>query len=264
MPPPIDVPAGAASSSKIYRLAGTAAVNGSTRTSAAARSALFTNVSMLAKDTQGNIYMADSIALYKLTANFATVQNLGDFPGTIFGVAVLADGTVLISRGGASHTICAVGSSAGIYDYYYTAYADDFTTCTTVAGTPLSTGGAFGGDGGPATSAKLNSPMRIAAHPTDPNKYYIADMGNNRIRMVSNGTITTVAGNGTAGFGGDGGPATSAMLNRPWAVAMDASGNLFIADSYNHRIRCVRARGRAGGGWGGRCVWVGGGGMGAN
>ena len=175
--------------------------------------------------------MADNIALYKLTANFATVQNLGNFPGTIFGVAVLADGTVLISRGNQSHTVCRY---------------DGPTTCTTVAGTSGSAQGAFSGDGGPATSAKLNSPMHIAAHPTNPNIYYIADMGNNRIRMVSNGTITTVAGNGTAGFGGDGGPATSAMLNRPWAVAMDASGNLFIADSYNHRIRCVRARGRAG------------------
>ncbi len=60
---------------------------------------------------------------------------------------------------------------------------------------------------------------------------YIADTGNNRIRKVSNGVITTVAGNGTLGFSGDSGPATSAELNDPDGVAVDSAGNLYIADS---------------------------------
>ena len=60
---------------------------------------------------------------------------------------------------------------------------------------------------------------------------YIADSGNNRIRKVSNGVITTVAGNGTAGFSGDNGPATNAQLINPISVAVDPAGNLYIADS---------------------------------
>src|SRR5207253_7575162 len=68
---------------------------------------------------------------------------------------------------------------------------------------------------------------------------YIADTFNNRIRKVSGGTITTVAGNGNAGFSGDGGAATSASLAFPHAAAVDSAGNLYIADSYNHRIRKV-------------------------
>ena len=59
---------------------------------------------------------------------------------------------------------------------------------------------------------------------------YIADTGNNRIRKVSNGVITTVAGNGTHGFSGDNGPATSAQLDDPDGVAVDSAGNLYIAD----------------------------------
>ena len=60
---------------------------------------------------------------------------------------------------------------------------------------------------------------------------YIADTGNNRIRKVSNGVITTVAGNGTSGFSGDNGPATSAQLDSPYGVAVDSAGNLYIADT---------------------------------
>jgi sugar lactone lactonase YvrE len=70
---------------------------------------------------------------------------------------------------------------------------------------------------------------------------YIADTENNRIRMVAAGTgiITTVAGNGTQGYSGDNGAATSASLYKPYDVVVDSAGNIYIADTYNHRIREV-------------------------
>ncbi|MDX2219215.1 MAG: Ig-like domain repeat protein, partial [Burkholderiales bacterium] len=105
----------------------------------------------------------------------------------------------------------------------------------TVAGT-----GTFGfsGDGGAATAAQLRSPSGIALDGTG--NLYIADTNNQRIRKVTpGGVISTVAGNGVQGFGGDGGAATAAQLNNPQAVAIDSAGNLYIADTSNHRIRKV-------------------------
>ncbi len=95
----------------------------------------------------------------------------------------------------------------------------------------------YSGDNGLATSAELNWPQGVALDASG--NLYIADTRNNRIRKVSGGEITTVAGNGTAGYNGDNIPATSAELNQPVGVAVDASGNLYIADSYNNRIRKV-------------------------
>jgi uncharacterized protein (TIGR03437 family) len=93
----------------------------------------------------------------------------------------------------------------------------------------------FSGDGGPATAAQLAFPYGVAADGSG--NLFIADYDNNRIRKVSaSGVITTVAGGGTSGLG-DGGPATSASLNHPIGVALDSSGNLFIADYDNNRIR---------------------------
>ncbi len=92
------------------------------------------------------------------------------------------------------------------------------------------------GDGGPATSAQLASPHGIAVDSTG--NLYIADSDNYRIRMVNpSGTITTIAGNGTQGFSGDGGPATSAQLDNPYGVAVDSAGNLYIADASGNRVR---------------------------
>src|SRR5262245_24696358 len=110
---------------------------------------------------------------------------------------------------------------------------------TTVAGT-----GAWGsaGDGGAASSAQLAGPRGVAVDGAG--NLFIADSGNNRIRRVSiNGIITTVAGNENGGYSGDGGPATSARLNYPTAIAVDMQGNLFIADRYNNRIRLVSSSG---------------------
>jgi sugar lactone lactonase YvrE len=103
---------------------------------------------------------------------------------------------------------------------------------TTVAGTGEQ---GFSGDGGPATSAQLDSPAGVAVDASG--TIYIADTHNHRIRKVSGGIITTVAGTVTSGFSGDGGPAASAMLSNPTALAVDSSGNLYIADTDNHRIR---------------------------
>jgi|HubBroStandDraft_6_1064221.scaffolds.fasta_scaffold93207_2 sugar lactone lactonase YvrE len=107
-------------------------------------------------------------------------------------------------------------------------------TITTVAGTGAA---GSGGDGGPATSAQLNGPYGVAVDVAG--NLYIADTNNNRIREVSGGTITTVAGNGTVGSGGDLGPATSAQLYHPMGVAVDGSGNIYIADTDNQRVREV-------------------------
>ena len=75
----------------------------------------------------------------------------------------------------------------------------------------------------------MNNPNGVAVDSAG--NLYIADTGNNRIRKVSNGVITTVAGNGTQGFSGDNGPATSAQLTIPSGVAVDSAGNLYIADT---------------------------------
>jgi sugar lactone lactonase YvrE len=96
----------------------------------------------------------------------------------------------------------------------------------------------FSGDGGPATSAQLSSAYGIAIDTAG--NLFIADTANARIRKVTpSGVISTVAGNGTQGYGGDGGPATSALLSDPLGVAVDTAGNLFIADMDNARIRKV-------------------------
>jgi len=95
----------------------------------------------------------------------------------------------------------------------------------------------FSGDSGAAISAELNSPQAVAVGPDG--TLYIADTGNQRIRAVANGIITTFAGNGSAGHSGDGGPATAASLAQPNALALDLTGALLICDSANHRIRRI-------------------------
>ena len=109
---------------------------------------------------------------------------------------------------------------------------------TTVAGNDTQ---GFSGDGGPATSAELHLPTGVALDSSE--NLFIADWGNNRIRRVDAVTqvISTVAGNGSQGFSGDGGLATSAQLTRPIAVAVDSLGNLFVGDGGNNRIRRVDA-----------------------
>ena len=110
-------------------------------------------------------------------------------------------------------------------------------TITTIAGSD-----AASGDGGPTTEAQLTFPYGVA---TDADgSFYIADTENHRIRKVdAEGIITTFAGTGEEGFGGDGGPATEAKLDWPSGVAIDAAGNVYIADQENERIRKVDTEG---------------------
>jgi sugar lactone lactonase YvrE len=93
----------------------------------------------------------------------------------------------------------------------------------------------FSGDNGPAIAATLDSPQGVAIGLDG--TLYIADTGNQRIRAVRSGTITTFAGTGTAGFGGDNGPAAAAVFDHPNALAIDATGALLLCDSGNHRVR---------------------------
>src|ERR1019366_7479005 len=97
------------------------------------------------------------------------------------------------------------------------------------------------GDGGAATSTSLMDPFGGAVDTSG--NIYIADAGSHLIRKVTAGTgiISTVGGNGMAGYSGDGGAATSASLNAPTGVALDAAGDIYIADQQNNRIRLVMA-----------------------
>jgi uncharacterized repeat protein (TIGR03803 family) len=108
---------------------------------------------------------------------------------------------------------------------------------STVAGMYNGGNGGYSGDGGPATAAELDAPGDAVTD--NSGNIYIADLGNNAIREVlhSNGYIYTIAGNGTGGYTGDGGPATAAEINAPSGVAVDSSGNIYIADSFNSVIR---------------------------
>src|SRR5579863_1095658 len=110
---------------------------------------------------------------------------------------------------------------------------------TTIAGTGAT---GYTGDGGPAIKATFNQPWGLTYDLKG--DLYIIDLGNCAVRFVNtSGIINTFAGNGTCGFGGDGGPATSANLNFPRSMTFDSSGNLYIADTANHRVREVNTSG---------------------
>jgi uncharacterized protein (TIGR03437 family) len=189
-------------------------------------------------DGAGNLYIADTgnYRVRKVSTN-GTISNFagtgapgfsGDGGpataaklGLLFSVAVDNAGNVYIA--GQDSLIRKV-SAAGVI--------------STVAGSS----GASLGDGGPATQAELNQPRGITVDAAG--NLYIADTGFNRIRKVTaSGIITTVAGNGRSDYSGDGGPATSAALNTPSGVAVDAAGNIYIADTSNARIRKVTPAG---------------------
>jgi hypothetical protein len=138
-------------------------------------------------------------------------------------VALDSSGNLLIADSGNS-VIRKVTASSGVI--------------TTVGGNGLP---GYSGDNGPATEAMLNNPKGLVTDSSG--DFYVADTFNNVVRKVtvSTGLIVTVAGNGALGYGGDNGPATSAALNTPYDVAVDASVNVFIADTNNDVVREVTA-----------------------
>ena len=106
---------------------------------------------------------------------------------------------------------------------------------TTVAGNGTR---GWSGDGGPALKAALNEPYEVRFDAAG-NVYWCERMSHTVRRMAKNGSISTIAGTGTAGFSGDGGPAVNAQLNQPHSIAIDNAGDVFICDIINHRIRRV-------------------------
>ena len=191
-------------------------------------------------DIMGNIYFADSkrdrIRKVSPTGLISTVAGKGSsgYSGD-GGPAVLAT----LNRPGGT----AIDSQGNLYisEIYGNRIrkVDPTGIITTVAGTGTA---GYNGDGGPATSAQISTPQGIAVDAAG--SLFIADAGNHRIRRVdAAGKISTVAGTGLSGYNGDGRLATSAQLANPQGVALDAEGNLFIADYHNNRVRKVTPAG---------------------
>jgi sugar lactone lactonase YvrE len=143
---------------------------------------------------------------------------------------------------GSNATFSVGVSGAGPLDFQWQFDGTNMPFSGTVAVIAGNGTAAYSGDGGAATNATVSGPCGVAVDAFD--DLFIADTGDNRIRKIdANGIITTVAGNGIASFSGDGGAATNASLDIPCAVAVDAYGNVYIADTYNNRIRMVNPGG---------------------
>ena len=186
----------------------------------------------LATDSAGNLYIADtgSGRIRKVSGGVITTVAGGgsSYPGD----NGPATGAMLTNP-----SAVAVDASGNLYiadagDYLIRQVSSGIIT--TVAGNGNC---CFSGDNGPATNASLDQPSGVAVDSAG--NIYILDYFNNRVRQVSNGVISTVAGNGIRGFSGDNGPATAAELSAPAGIAVDASGNLYITDQRNSRIREV-------------------------
>lgn len=199
-------------------------------------------------DQAGNIYIADSLFSVVRKVNSAGIistfaggggpASLGDGgPATSARLAFLATKQIGLALDAAGNLYIADTGDSRIRK------VDTSGNISTVAGSSASLGvGSFSGDGGPATSAGLNSPVGVALDSAG--NLYIADYGNLRIRKVdTSGTITTFAGIGNPGGSdaGDGGPATSAQLSGISDVAVDSKGNVYIADQ--EHVRKVNSAG---------------------
>lgn len=190
----------------------------------------------IAIDSAGNLYIADTannsirkitsagtISTFAGTGQIGNTGDGGEASKAVFdhpiGLALDSQGKLYIADT-SNNRIRVVGTDGKI---------DAFAGSGTAGST---------GDGGPAKDARLNRPQGLFVDSSG--VVYIADTFNHRIRKVdTDGTITTVAGVGTPGYSGDGGPATKAELRYPKSVVKDAAGNLFIVDSFNARIRVV-------------------------
>jgi len=190
----------------------------------------------VAVDGSGNIYIADFNRIRKVDTSGTITTVAGDGTSDYSG-----DGGPAVQAQLYYPTSVAVDGSGNIYiaDFNRIRKVDTSGTITTVAGDGTSD---YSGDGGPAVQAQLYYPTSVAVDGSG--NIYIADSSNNRIRKVdTSGTITTVAGDGTSDYSGDGGPAVQATLNGPYGVAVDGSGSIYIADSWNCCIRKVDTSG---------------------
>jgi hypothetical protein len=203
----------------------------------AATSAQLNTPIQIALDSSHNLYIADSVnqRIRKVTASNGNIST------------VAGNGTEGWTGDGGAATSATLFNPYGVWlDQSGNIYIGDLQnevvrkvstggTITTFAGDNAP---GYSGDGGPATSATMTYPFGVVGDSAG--NIYIADSNDNRVRRVApNGTISTYAGNGTGGFSGDGGPATSAEIHRPFGLALDSAGNLYIADSLNNRIRKV-------------------------
>jgi len=210
-----------ASSGLITTIAGTFSVFHDSGSGAASSISLY-GPEAVAVDSAGNVYIADTgnVRIVEISGGTFTTVVTGVFATSI---AVDASGNLYFTDTGGNR-IGELSNGAVI----------------TIAG---GLGAGFSGDNGPAAAAQLSGPAGIAVDAAG--NIYFADVNNQRVRKISKGVISTVAGNGTAGFSGDNGPATSAQLNLspiqrlPSGIAVDASGNLYIADTANQRVRRV-------------------------
>ena len=202
--------------------------------------ARFGRIEGLAVDLAGNLYIADAgnyrIRRVDTSGTIETIAGTGEFGGEGDGgpaasAAVTAVSGLAADRNGNLYIADTWSDRIRVID--------TGGMISTIAGT-----GEAGrsGDGGPAVEARLNLPNGVAVD--DLGNVYIADTDNHLVRRVdASGTITTFAGSGDRGDSGDGGPATEAQLSEPHAVAIDGSGNVFIADSWNHAVRKVDPNG---------------------
>ena len=199
------------------------------------------NPAAVAVDGAGNLYIADtnshSVRKVDATGTITTVAGTGESGHSGDGgpaAEAQLNSPWGVAVDGAGNLYIAEASTSRIRK------VDATGTITTIAGIRGHRG--FSGDGGPAAEAQLASPRGVAVDGAG--NLYIADTSNHSIRKVdATGTITTIAGTGERGFSGDEGSAAEAQLNNPWNVAVDGAGNLYIADTSNHRIRKVDATG---------------------
>ena len=198
------------------------------------------NPSDVALDGAGNLYIADSFnnRIRKVDAAGVISTVAGD--GT-WGYG--GDGGAAVAAQLAGPSAVAVDGAGNLYiadtDNNRIRKVDAAGVISTVAGTGRS---GYSGDGGAAVAAQLQDPGAVALDGAG--NLYFSDQSNQRIRKVdAAGVISTVAGDGTQGFGGDGGAATAAQLYWPSGVALDGAGNLYIGDGNNQRIRKVDAAG---------------------